>query len=171
MELWDLYDASGRPTGETWVRGNAGHIPEGRYHIICDVLIRNTDGKYLLTLRDPNKETHPGEWEASAGGSALAGENPLQAAEREMLEETGLTATRMELVGRSMRGNCIFYSYLADTECAPDAVRLQEGETVDYRWVDPADLVAFSHRDDGLKAHNERYRSFFDQLEKELESK
>ena len=167
-ELWDLYDASCQPTGETWVRGSVRPFPEGRYHIVCDILIRNVDGEYLLTQRDPCKEVHPGEWEASAGGSALAGESPLQAAEREMAEETGLTATRMELVGRSMRGSCIFYSYLAETECRREDVRLQEGETVDYRWVDKAGLVAFSHSDTGLKSHNERYREFFDQLEMEI---
>lgn len=169
MELWDLYDGNFQRTGETWLRGEARRIPEGRYHIVCDVLIRNRDGNYLLTLRDPCKETHPGEWEASAGGSALAGEEPLQAAEREMLEETGLAAESMELIARSIRGNVIFYSYLAETSCDPGDVRLQEGETCDYRWVDKAELVAFSHSDKGLKAHNERYRSFFDRLEKELE--
>ena len=82
MELWDLYDENYQRTGETWLRGEARRIPEGRYHIVCDVLIRNRDGNYLLTLRDPRKETHPGEWEASAGGSALAGETPEQAARR-----------------------------------------------------------------------------------------
>ena len=86
-----------------------------------------------------------------------------------MLEETGLAAESMELIARSMRGNVIFYSYLAETACDPGDVRLQEGETSDYRWVDKAELVAFSHSDKGLKAHNERYRSFFDRLEKELE--
>ena len=170
MELWDLYDSSGQPTGEIWIRGNKRQIPEGRYHIVCDVLIRNTDGEYLLTLRDPHKDVHPGEWEASAGGSALSGENPLQAAEREMMEETGLTADGMKLIGQSMRGNCIFYSYLAETRCERDSVRLQEGETVDFRWVNKAGLVAFSHSDIGLKSHNERYRSFFDQLEKETDT-
>ena len=173
MELWDLYDASGRRTGETWERKHSPdqHIPEGRYHIVVDILIRNRNGEYLLTQRDLHKEVHPGEWEASAGGSALAGESPIQAAIREMQEETGLTATGIWLVARSMRKDCIFFSYVAETDCARDDVRLQEGETVDYRWVDAAGLVEFSRADIGLKSHNDRYRDFYDRLEKELKDR
>ena len=74
MELWDLYDEQGQKTGETWERSRAREIPEDRYHIVCDVLIRHQDGEFLLTLRDPEKDIYPGCLEASAGGSALAGE-------------------------------------------------------------------------------------------------
>ena len=89
MEIWDLYDEQGNNTGETWERSRAQEIPEGRYHIVCDVLIRHRDGSFLLTLRDPRKEMYPGCWEASAGGSALAGETPEEGARREMLETDG----------------------------------------------------------------------------------
>ena len=168
LELWDLYDEHGSPTGETWMRGDARPLPEGRFHIVCDVLIRNADGEYLLTQRDPHKDMFPGAWEASAGGSALAGESPAEAAEREMLEETGLTPAGMQLIGRSIKGSNLYYSYLAETRCARGAVRLQPGETAAYRWVSPAELVAFSHAEIGMKAHNERYRTYFDQLERDL---
>ena len=76
MEIWELYDEQGNKTGETWERSRAYEIPEGRYHIVCDILVRHQDGKFLLTLRDSRKEMYPGCWEASAGGSALAGETP-----------------------------------------------------------------------------------------------
>ena len=72
MEIWDLYDEDGNLTGETWERSRAREIPEGRYHIVCDILIRHRDGEFLLMLRDPDKDIYPGCWEASAGGSALA---------------------------------------------------------------------------------------------------
>ena len=76
-EIWDLYDEQGRKTGETWERSRAMEIPEGRYHIVCDVLIRHQDGTFLLTLRDPDKDVYPGCLEASAGGSALTGDDLL----------------------------------------------------------------------------------------------
>ena len=169
MELWDLYDEWGNMLCETWDRAKKDRIPEGKYHIVCDVLIRNVHGEYLLTLRDPHKDIHPGEWEASAGGSALAGETPLQAAEREMFEETGLTATNMELLNETVRpeSRAIFYSYLAETECGRDAVRLQAGETVDYRWVDARGLLEYIRSDTALKSHNERYADFFDRIRQE----
>ena len=44
---------------------------------------------YLLMQRDLRKH-HGGEWKVSAGGSALQGENGLEAAIRELKEETGI---------------------------------------------------------------------------------
>ena len=40
MEIWDLYDADRRLTGETALRGEA--IPEGRYHLVVDALFLNS---------------------------------------------------------------------------------------------------------------------------------
>ena len=96
MESWDLCDEQGRKTGETWERSRVREIPEGRYHIVCDVLIRHQDGEFLLMRRDPEKDVFPGCLEASAGGAALAGETPEQAARRELKEETGLEMVRVD---------------------------------------------------------------------------
>ncbi|MCR4585644.1 MAG: NUDIX domain-containing protein, partial [Lachnospiraceae bacterium] len=94
MEIWDLYDREGNVTGESWVRsaGNYKEIPKGRYHMVCDILVKHTDGTYLLTKRDMSKDVYPGYWEASAGGSAVAGEDPISCAKRELFEETGIRA-------------------------------------------------------------------------------
>ena len=110
-----MYDEQGRKTGETWERGRMQEIPEGRYHLVCDVLIRHRDGTFLLTLRDDRKEAFPGCWEASAGGAAQAGENPEEAARREMREETGLEAEMLELIGitRNPKTRSVVYAYLA----------------------------------------------------------
>ena len=42
MELWDLYDKDGNKTGEVWERkpGNFVSIPDGRYHIVSDILVK-----------------------------------------------------------------------------------------------------------------------------------
>lgn len=168
MEIWDLYDDQGRKTGETWERSRAAEIPEGRYHIVCDILIRHQDGDFLLTLRDPNKEVYPGCLEASAGGSALAGETPEQAARREMQEETGLTAGKLELIGMTRRphGSSMIYAFLAVVNCEKDTVRLQEGETVDYRWVDTPTLLAMMKEEPVLQVQYTRYKPYLDTLER-----
>ena len=143
MEIWDLYDRNGSPTGETAVRGEA--LPAGRYHIVCETLLRHADGSFLLMRRDPEKPIHPGEWEATAGGSALAGEDPLTCAKRELFEETGVEGRSFRELARTVsdRDQCAFYSYLAETDADKGSVVLQPGETVDYRWLTRAELAAF----------------------------
>ena len=166
MELWDLYDEHGTPTGETWERARANEIPEGRYHIVCDILIRHEDGDFLLTLRDPNKDIYPGCWEASAGGSALAGETPEEAARREMLEETGLKAETLSLISITRRPekHSFLYAYLGTVSCDKSSVRLQEGETVDYRWMALKPFLRFMQEEPILQAQYPRYKPYLDQV-------
>ena len=166
MEMWDLYDGDGKKTGETWPRIRAMEIPEGKYHIVCDILIRHRDGQFLLTLRDERKEVYPGCWEASAGGSALAGETPEECARREMLEETGLAAESLQLIGITRRpgSRSMVYAWLAETDCAKDAVRLQEGETVDYKWADTKAFLSLCREEPVLRVQYERYKPYLDGL-------
>ena len=90
MELWDAYDKDFRKIqGITLIRGEA--IPEGTFHLVCDVIVRHTDGSYLLMQRDKRKH-FGGMWEATAGGSAIQNESPLECAARELQEETGITS-------------------------------------------------------------------------------
>ena len=169
MEIWDLYDEQGRKTGETWERSRSREIPEGRYHIVCDILIRHQDGSFLLTLRDPEKDVYPGCLEASAGGSALAGETPEEAARREMLEETGLAAGELELISttRKPQSRSVIYAYLAVVNCEKDSVRLQEGETVDYRWVEPGTFFRMIMEEPVLKIQYPRYKPYLETLEEQ----
>ncbi len=166
-EIWDLYDLEGRKTGETWERSRAAEIPEGRVHIVCDILIRHRDGQFLLTRRAPDKEPYPGCLEASAGGSALAGETPEEGARREMKEETGLEAETLEQISVTHRtgSKSVIYAYLAVVDCAKDAVVLQEGETVDYMWVDYPTLMKLIAEDEVLQVQYPRYKPYLDQLE------
>lgn len=137
-ELWDAYDRDRRPTGEVLRRG--GPIPPGHYHLVAEVLLRRTDGQYLLMRRAPDKPFCPGMWEASAGGSALLGEASEPAARREVREETGLICTHLRLLYQEVGDSYLFDYYLADTEGG--IVTLQPGETTDFRWVSPGRLRA-----------------------------
>ncbi len=167
MEIWDLYDEQGRKTGETWERSRAMEMPDGRYHIVCDILVRHRDGAFLLTRRDPDKDVYPGCLEASAGGAALAGETPEQAARREMEEETGLSAEKLELIGKTVKpkSHSVVYAYLAEVSCGKDSLRLQEGETVDYRWVDTPALLSAFREEPLMKIQYPRYKPYLDTLE------
>ena len=87
MEIWDLYTEKRECTGTTHPRGKK--IPNGFYHLVVHVWIRNSKGKYLIAQRSPNKEAFPLKWEC-VGGAALAGETSIVCALRETKEEVGL---------------------------------------------------------------------------------
>ena len=87
-ELWDLYNAARERTGREHVRGEP--IPQGYYHLVVHVWIRNSAGNYLISQRSADRPAHPLKWEC-VGGSALKGEDSLTAALRETREELGLT--------------------------------------------------------------------------------
>ena len=133
MELWDAYDGElRRIEGMSLIRGE--DIPAGVYHLVCEVLVRHTDGSYLLMRRDPRKH-YGGLWEATAGGSALRGEAPLDCARRELREETGIRAEELQELGRVRSADTHYVEFLCVTDWPKDGVTLQAGETVAYRWV------------------------------------
>ena len=147
METWDLYTADGQRTGMTMTRGEK--IPAGYFHMVCDVLIRHTDGDYLLMLRSKEKRVYPGRWESTCGGSALAGEDAPTAALRELWEETGIVLEELELIGQTVSEHfgSIHFSYLGITDCPKDSVTLQPGETEGYRWVCEEEFKEFANSD------------------------
>lgn len=157
MELWDAYDVNfNKIEGMTLTRGEP--IPQGVFHLVCDVLVRHADGSYLVMQRDPRKH-HGLMWEATSGGSALQGETPLECAKRELFEETGIVAQNITEVGGETERQCHYVEFLCVTDCAKDSVTLQEGETVAYRWVSKEELLQM--RENLL---TERMQQFIDEL-------
>lgn len=88
MEKWDLYTKYREKTGKEHIRGE--EIPEGLYHLVVHVWIRNSRGEYLLSRRAADRPTYPFFWE-TVGGSVLQGENSIEGAVREVKEEVGIT--------------------------------------------------------------------------------
>ncbi len=94
MELWDIYDKNKNKTGRTMKR-NDWSLQDDEYHLTVLGIVKNTDGKYLITKRVMTKAWAPGWWEVS-GGACQAGEDSADAVRREILEETGLDVTDYE---------------------------------------------------------------------------
>lgn len=87
MELWDLYTENRELTGRTHIRDEK--LPEGLFHIVVHVWIRNSRGEYLISRRAASRPMFPQMWE-SVGGAVTAGESSLEAALREAREEVGV---------------------------------------------------------------------------------
>ena len=161
MEFWDGYNTDGTPTGITLIRGE--RIPQGLYHLVCEVLVRHTDGDYLLMRRAATKPNYGGCWEATVGGSALKGEDKLTCVKRELLEETGISANDFTELGRFVfdDSQCIFYTFLCVTNCDKASVRLQDGETDAYKWVTELEFIAFVNSDEMIARQKKRYSKYF----------
>ena len=86
-EIWDLYNEKRELTGRDQIRGE--EIPQGYYHLVVHVWIRNSNGKYLISQRSADRPMNPLKWEC-VGGSVLKGEDSLSGALRETREEVGL---------------------------------------------------------------------------------
>lgn len=132
-ELWDVYDSERKLTGRTHRRGDP--MPEGDYHLSVHVWIQNSRGEFLNTKRSPNKG-YPNMWE-NTGGSAVAGDDSLSAALREVREETGFVLNPrngqriIEMKGKNYFADVWLFKQDFDLK----DVILQEGETCDVRWA------------------------------------
>ena len=140
MEKWDAYDKDFNKISDvTLIRGES--IPKGFYHLVCDIIVQHIDGSYLLMQRHKCK-SYGGMWEATAGGSALQNESPMECAIRELQEETGIKSKDLVEVGREKSSDTIYIEFLCVTNCKKDCICLQDGETVAYKWVSKSQLVA-----------------------------
>lgn len=142
-EVWDIYDKNRNKTGRTVERGKP--MAQDEYHIVVNVWIKNSDGKWLISKRAPNK--HYGNlWEA-CGGSAISGEDSLSAALREAKEELGivLSPTNGRVFTSSVRQYRSFPDFLDVWIFKQDFdikdIVLQKGETVDARWATSEEIL------------------------------
>ncbi len=145
-ELWDVYDGNRILAGKVHRRGDL--IPKGDYHLVVHVCVLNREGRLLLTQRSANKG-FPHKWEWT-GGSALAGEDSLTAAIREIREETGLTvhAENGTLLKTMKRINDFVDLWLFREDFELSAVALQKGETCDKRLVTATELLDMAKNKD-----------------------
>ena len=142
MEIWDLYDQNRVPTGETMERGKP--VPAGRYHIVAHVVVFDAQGRMLIQQRQPFKEGWPNLWDITAGGSALAGESGVRAAQRELREEIGLSLdlTDAPPVLTIFYDDCFDDVYMATHEVDPATLALQHEEVQAVRWATEAEVLA-----------------------------
>ena len=132
-EIWDVYDSARNLTGRTHRRIDP--LPEGDYHLVVFVWLQSSKGEYLISKRAPNKG-YPNMWE-NTGGSAVAGDDSLNAAVREIKEELGLDANpkNATLLKSSIREDSFFDVWLFKQDFDLKDVILQENETIDAMYA------------------------------------
>ena len=138
-EYWDLYAADRTPLGRTIRRGDA--FEEGEYYVCCEIWIRDSVGRFLVTQRHPDKKAG-GLWEFTGGG-VLAGETTKQAAVREVQEELGLQIEEQELslLEVYQHKNYFMDIFVVKKDVEVSTLTLQADEVVDAKWVSHEELL------------------------------
>ncbi len=162
MEIWDAYNEDGTLAGIDIVRGQP--VPKGLYYLVCEILVRHTDGDFLLMQRAYTKPSFGGMFEASAGGAAQKGETPLEAARRELREETGIDCENLTQVEVMRFRNMIVHQYMCVTDCKKDSITLQDGETISYKWISEAEFIEFVNSGDMIETQRKRMDRYFKKM-------
>ena len=145
MEIFDLYDAGRRPTGETMVRGTA--TPQGRFRLVVHVCIFNSKGEMLIQQRQPFKSSWPDLWDITLGGAVTAGENSQQGAHRELWEELGIDVDFSQTtptISTSFR-NGFDDLYILHRDISLSELRLQPEEVQSAKWAGKEEILALIH--------------------------
>lgn len=166
MEMFDVVDYNGNPTGETVERtfAHANGIMHRTAHIW---IIRNNNGinEVLLQKRSAGKDSFPGRLDTSSAGHIQAGDEPLDSAIRELYEELGIKADKADLKpagsfyidyekefhGKMFKDKERAFVFIYDKPVDTDTLTLQseEVEAVVWRTLDEAY--------DGTKNHDYQY--------------
>jgi isopentenyldiphosphate isomerase len=173
-ELLDILDDHGKPTGETMARAQV-HQGEFR-HAIALVWVYNSKGEILLQLRAAHLNAFPEKWDVTVSGHLMSGENPGQAAARELQEEVGIymAPDEAELLGEitdsfdltyGKRHNEYDYVFLTkQDELDLEKLRLQAAEVLEVRWITLEELESDLADPVKAKRYSGRNRQIFQMM-------
>ena len=151
MEIFDVIDTNGNPTGKTVTREQA-HA-EGISHRTAHIwILREKEGRIqvLLQKRSKNKDSFPGMFDTSSAGHIQAGDEPLESALRELEEELGIHTTpeqlhfagtfpisfAKEFHGKMFRDEEIAFVYIYSQPVDISTLVLQKEEVESVEWFD-----------------------------------
>lgn len=142
MEKWDLYTKYREKTGREHIRGK--EVPDGFYHLVVHVWIKNNKGQFLISKRAADRPSHPLMWE-SAGGSVIKGENSLEGAIRETKEEVGIDLQKEngKLLFSKIRGknhNDIMDVWLFKYNGRLSLENATTAEVAECKWASPEEI-------------------------------
>lgn len=135
MEYMDIYTSKKQKTSKVHLRDLS--MDEGNYRFVVSVLIFNSTGELLIQKRQSTKKSWANYWDYTAGGAVSTGEELFQAAERELLEETGLL---IDLKDTPSRLTVSFEEgwdeiYFVTKDVGLEELQLQEEEVCEMKWV------------------------------------
>lgn len=163
MEIFDVVDENGNPTGEKIERSKA-HENGIRHRTAHTWVARKNNGhiEFLLQKRNDDKESFPGCYDTSSAGHIHAGDEPLISAVRELEEELGIKADPEELdfagtfyvnyekefFGKMFKDNEIPFVYIYKGNVDVSELKLQKEEVSGVKWFTSEEISAMIEKHD-----------------------
>lgn len=166
IEIWDVLDENGTPTGKTALRGQ-GILKSGEYHLVVHIWIVSSKGDFLIQRRAEDKKLMPGEW-AATGGAAVTGEDSFAAARRELFEELGIKSDEQSLkkLERIKRRNSLLDVWAIVCDIPESELVLQRSEVAEAKWVTEEELREMIDNGNFHNYGKEYFDSIFGKIKK-----
>ena len=135
-EKRDLYDINSNKTDLTYYKGDP--IPEGYYPMVVMVVIKNSNGEFLMQKRVDNKG---GDWGVT-GGHPKSGETPIEGIVSEVKEELGLDFSNENFIeyDSGCDGKDCYKMYFVNKDINLEDITIQEEELSEVKWFSMEDL-------------------------------
>lgn len=135
-EKRDFYNENGELTGESYLKGDP--IPKGCYPMVVMIAIQNSEGKFLMQKRVPEKG---GDW-GITGGHPKSGETPIEGMITEVREELGIDITGypIELFNEGCDGIDCYKMYYIKLDLDISELNIQKEELTEVRWFSKEEL-------------------------------
>lgn len=129
-ELRDLYDINSNKTNKTYHKGEI--IPNGYYPMVVMVVIRNSNGEFLMQKR---VESKGGDWGVT-GGHPKSGETPLEGIITEVKEELGLDFSKEKFIeyDSGCDGKDCYKMYFVNKDIKLEDIKIQKEELSEVKW-------------------------------------
>ena len=135
-ELRDLYDKDSNKTDKTYRKGDL--IPKGYYPMVVMVVIRNSNGEFLMQKRSQNKG---GDWGVT-GGHPKSGETPIEGIITEVKEELGLDSSNENFIlyDSGCDGKDCYKMYFVNKDIDLNDIKIQKEELSEVKWFSMDEL-------------------------------
>ena len=179
-EFIDILTAEGKHTGKIALKSEAHK--NGWFHATAHIWFFTSDNQILLQKRALTKKVFPGIWDISVAGHIAAGEEILQGAKREILEEIGLELQEKDLIKigtrihqvsheNGIQDNEYHHVFIAKLNVSIDNLTMQKEEVAGLELWDLNVLKRTKNLKNVLLPRFHEYYSFvYDQIQSYLKS-
>lgn len=177
-ELIDVLDANGNKTGEVCSKKEIKE--KGLFHSAIAVCIVNQDNDILLQKRSESKKAFPNMWSMFVTGHVISGENPKQAAVREIYEEIGLKLKERDLdllyiikserkTAENYYENIFFNTYIVHKKIDINKLKIQNEELSEIKFISIFELKKLiKEKSNMLVPNGIHFKKIFPILEERL---